>query len=320
MIEDQPSEPNNAPNDGASWVARLMSDNASPEDHAACARWRLVTDANEADYQRARQAWAASSAAKDRLSERSPRPSINKFMIAGIAAAAVSMATVFVLGVVAPSPSSRIESYASRSAEPVSVKLSSGDSLILNARAQLTVEESSDLTTVRLANGEAFFEVVPGTPRTFVVETKLATIMVTGTAFEVGQFDQFTSISVQRGSVRVTSREAGAEARQLLPGARVLVLPDGSLRDLGDIPPEIVGAWRTGSIVFLDEPISLVFERLQNYVGTKIVLSPGIDPNLRVSATFADRDVASVLASLDASLPVAVEWKASGEVHVTADQ
>ena len=96
-------------------------------------------------------------------------------------------------------------------------------------------------------------------------------------------------------------------------------MPDGTLQDLGDIPPDIVAAWRKGSIVFLDEPIGLVFERLENYVGTPIVLSPDIDPNLQVSATFADSDVERVLSDLDISLPIAVEWQSSGAIQVSAD-
>lgn len=319
MDRDLTPVPSAPPSDGASWVARLMSGEASPEDHAACARWRLLSAANEEDYQRARQAWAASGDARERLTARSIRSGYKVTVFAGLAAAVAIMAAVLVLGVFTPAPSLQTQTFASLSAERISVELASGDSLTLNARAELTVEEASDLTTVRLANGEAFFEIVPGKPRVFVVETDRATITVTGTAFEVGQHGDLVSVAVQHGSVRVQSNHPGVESLLMSAGARALVLPDGTLQVLADVPPDIVGAWRSGSIVFLDEPIGLVFGRLENYVGTPIKLSPEIDPSLRVSATFADSDVERVLADLDSSLPIAIDQQLSGEIRVSAD-
>lgn len=319
MDRDLPPVPSAPPSDGTSWVARLMSGEASPEDHAACARWRLLSAANEEDYQRARQAWAASGDARDRLTARSIRSGYKVTVFAGLVAAVAIMAAVLVLGVFTPAPSLQTQTFASLSAERISVELASGDSLTLNARAELTVEEADGLTTVRLANGEAFFDVVPGKPRAFVVETDRATITVTGTAFEVGQHGDLVSVAVQHGSVRVEGRNEGADPLLLRAGARALVLPDGTLQILADVPPDIVGAWRSGSIVFLDEPIGLVFGRLENYVGTPITVSPDVDPSLRVSATFADSEVGRVLIDLDSSLPIAIEKQATGEFRVHAD-
>ena len=319
MGRDLPPAPSVPPGDGASWVARLMSGDASPDDHAACARWRLLSAANEEDYQRARQAWAASGNMSERPVDRQRVPATWVTAFAGMAAALVILATALVFNDVSPAQSLQTQIFASRSAERVSVELASGDSLTLNARAELTVEEADGLTTVRLANGEAFFDVVPGKPRAFVVETEHATITVTGTAFEVGQHGDLVSVAVQHGSVRVEGRNEGADPFLLRAGDRALVLPDGTLQLLSDVPPDIVGAWRSGSIVFLDEPIALVFGRLENYVGTPINVSPEVDPSLRVSATFADSEVGRVLTDLDSSLPIVIEKQATGEFRVRAD-
>jgi len=319
MEKDQPHTPSTPPRDGAGWVVRLMSGEASPEDHALCARWRLLNAANEEDYQRARRAWAASSGAQVEQSMAGRRSGAFKTVISGLVAAVAIVGAVTVFGVMTSTPKAQTQSYASRSAERVSVALASGDNLILNARAELTVEEGADLTTIRLASGEAFFEVAPDRPRTFVVETEFAKITVTGTAFEVGRFDSFVSVAVQQGSVRVEALDAGLDPILLEPGSRVLVLPDGRLQALGEIAPDIVAAWRTGSIVFLGEPLNVVFERLEKYTGTPINLSPEIDPGLRVSATFADSDVERVLGDLDGALPIALERQSSGEIQVNAD-
>jgi ferric-dicitrate binding protein FerR (iron transport regulator) len=53
---------------------------------------------------------------------------------------------------------------------------------------------------------------------------------------------------------------------------------------LKPIDPALVAAWRSGRFVVVEEPLDLVFGRLEAYVGQRIRLAPGIDPTSIISA------------------------------------
>jgi transmembrane sensor len=207
--------------------------------------------------------------------------------------------------------------FVANALERRSIALRHGDLVALNVNSELSVSEYGERTSVRLDRGEAHFSVQPGQSRTFVVEAGEMQVTVTGTAFEVAHFEKNAIVAVERGSVQV--RVGQAPMRALRGGDRLLIAADGNVRALSPIPPELVAAWRDGQLMFVEEPLSLVLERLQLYTPNRISLAASVNADLLVSATFANEDFASVLDGLDQTLAISIERSAAGDIQVVAD-
>lgn len=302
-----------APSDGAGWIARLMSGEATADDHLACTQWRLLSAENEADYQRARSAWNAAGAAKASL--RKAAPGWRAFGGMAAATALALIAAVVVLGPTLPLGGPQERTFVASADQKFAIELNYGADVALNLRSEISVSETRERTSVQLRRGEAFFSVEPGQERSFIVNAGKAVVTVTGTSFEVAHFQTNTLVAVEHGTVWV---EAGqSPALSLRAGDRVLITAEGAVRPLSTIPPEIVGAWRDGQLIFVDEPLGLVFERLQLYTQGQITLAADVDAGLLVSATFADQDIDSVLSGLDETLPISIKETASGAIVVS---
>ncbi len=316
----RPSAPSSleTPADGAEWVARLMSGEAMDEDHLACARWRALSADNEQDYQRARLAWRAAGAS--RMSGEARASPTTRWRGIAVAALALSGAiALVVIGAPGQNRAGPAVTHATELGQQASVALRFGGEITLGSRAEVSILESEDSTTVELGSGEAFFSVEPGHERTLVVRAGETFVTVTGTAFEVARLQGHVCVSVDHGSVSVTAAPDPAAPHLLQAGDRLLITPDGAVRRLSNVPPEIIAAWRTDQFVFVEEPLGVVFERLQQYTDRRIVLDPTLDLALLISATFVDDDVERVMIGLDGALPIAVETMPGGEIHVRAE-
>lgn len=312
MTSSPPPIPQDQPADGAAWVARMMSGATTAEDHVACARWRSLSVRNEEDYQRARQAWIAAGTLGG-----SRRMGVPRWLFPGAAGASAALVLMVAILVFVPSVmrvGQEERSYTSNSAQRMSVDLRYGAEVALNMRSEISVIETREKTSLRLSRGEAFFTVEPGRDRTFVVRAGNAEVTVTGTSFEVAHFPNHTMVAVEHGSVQVAVGQS--PTMSLRAGDRALISADGAIRSLSNIPPEIVGAWRDGQLIFVDEPLGLVFDRLQLYTQSRITLAADVDTSLLVSATFASQDIDNVLSGLDDSLPISIERTTTGDLEV----
>ena len=86
--------------------------------------------------------------------------------------------------------------------ETAAAELTSGDQVVLDATSALVDHTEGAAREVTLLRGAAFFDVQPD-DRPFVVTSGEIRVAVTGTSFEVGQFDDGGIVSVVEGSVDV---------------------------------------------------------------------------------------------------------------------
>jgi transmembrane sensor len=317
MSRDRATPEATDPFDGAAWVARLKSDEVTAADHLACARWRAEAPGNEEDYQRARRVWRAVDTLRPTSELKRFRPFAvpRPWIIAGAAAFVAAIAFV-------PAKTTweqRSRSFSAPIGGLTSIALNSHAEIKLNSNGYLTVVEKPNVTNVRLVRGEAFFEVETGHPRAFTVESGSAIISVIGTGFEVGRLGQTTTVTVKHGTVRVRNIKGG-DTVLLGSGKRVIVSADGSFQRLADIGPRDTAAWIRDELVFIDTPIGLVFNNIQNYTNNSIVIDPGIDQDALISASFQSRDLDEVLQEIDLALPITIDQRSSGEIHVSAER
>jgi transmembrane sensor len=149
----------------------------------------------------------------------------------GIAVCALAVAAV---AVVVAWPRSRVAPGAlagevalapgAQLAEPRTIALADGSHLELATAARLEVlanEGDKFVTAVR--RGRVRFDVRPGGPRRWVVETDLATVEVVGTAFSVDRGAGALAVEVERGVVLVRGERVPGRIVRLTAGQHVEV-------------------------------------------------------------------------------------------------
>lgn len=199
-----------------------------------------------------------------------PRPARRaaprRFALAGLATAAAVLSAV-VLG---PGVVERMRAdYVTGAGQERSVTLADGSVARLAPGTILDVAYRGDQRRVRLAAGEAFFEVRPDPSRPFRVETGRATVTVLGTGFDVRRGRRGDEVGVRHGRVRV---EAADGASAVLT-AGDWIRRDGSEVLRGTVSPAVIGAWSAGQVVAVDRPLGDVVEDLERSFHGKILIT-----------------------------------------------
>ncbi len=212
--------------------------------------------------------------------------------------------------------------YATPVAQRQSITLDDGTHVDLNAGTRLVVEHTAAERRVRLADGQAFFQVSKDASRPFIVETPAGLVRVTGTAFDVrtSAADEI-EVTVLEGSVQV---RLGHDAAPTDNGP-VALTADDQLTARGEGPPTIrhigaravqdVLAWREGQIVFNETPLDEVLARFARYHGRGISAAPGA-AELELSGRYSLENLDSFFANLENVLAVQVTHDQSGTTRV----
>lgn len=224
-------------------------------------------------------------------------------------AAAASLALIFFWPETAPQELTTV------AAQRESVTLEDTTQVDLNAHTTLAVKMSGKERFVRLANGEAYFNVAKEASRPFRVETPAGVILVTGTAFNVRMDPSGTmEVTVLEGTVRV---RAGAEELSLKPAEQLWF--DGTqprVRGLDESSRSDVIAWRRGRIVFDQTPIRTALEQFARYHDRPISVDASAE-GLRLGGQFKLDNFDGFLRDLELVLPVTVlRTDKSGSVRV----
>lgn len=171
----------------------------------------------------------------------------------------------------------------------------------LNLHSKLSyTDEFSEKRHVNL-EGEAYFSVVSDSENPFVVHTENYMITVVGTRFFVSTGKSFEVI-VNEGVVDVYEPETGStkrlEAGQRYAAetsAETVVMPNTNQNFL---------AWKTGKIVFEDSNLDEITKVLERTYGKKILSEVKDSEGKRLSVTFENQDLNTVLQVLQTTLNV----------------
>jgi len=203
--------------------------------------------------------------------------------------------------------------------ERSSIPLPDGSIIELNTNSRIEVHYQENHRRVRLAQGEAFFEVASQPDRPFAVETDRGLIVAIGTAFSVRVEPASVEVTVQHGRVdvarKVSVESAGKAAPDSLDAIATLspgqsLLFDEQLDSIDQLEPDQLArelAWRDGMLVFEGDPLSEVVAEVTRYDDLEIVIS---DPGLRgrrIGGYFPAGETDVLLAALEESFGIEVE-------------
>lgn len=190
--------------------------------------------------------------------------------------------------------------------------LPDGTVVSLHAGSQITYPATFDskIRKVEL-KGEAYFEVTHDKTKPFIVASGDARVEVLGTKFNVNTKTAAGTMEVvlTTGKVSVFYRRNRQENVLLNPGEKAVLHPEQKLISKTDNTDPNYMAWKTRILVFDDETFAQVINTLQNVYQTPVTLADPALSECRVTASFNDQSLESVLQVLKETLDLQVVQK-----------
>jgi transmembrane sensor len=299
------------------WLALLHSGDASDADRARFTAWLSADPRHQQTYDGLQLLWrdiSSLSQLKD-LEPVPPRPAerarsaaqATRRWVPLAAAAVVAGLAVAILwtqpqSVDQPATTAAVitEEHETQLGEVRAIHLSDGSTVTLGARSHITVQFGNGERRVRLAQGEAYFDIAKDASRPFYVTAPATAVRVVGTRFDVRVAEDHVRVAVDEGIVAVNDRPAS-----LTRGERVDVLPDGALTGVTQVDGSEVAAWREGRLIYDGATLSEVVADLARY-RPKVTLNSAEAGKLRVTAGLRVEQIDQFVDRLPDILPVRV--------------
>lgn len=106
------------------------------------------------------------------------------------------------------------------------------------------------------------------------------------------------------------------ESIYLDPGEQ-LVMSSSSAPRISHVDIERVTAWERGEIVFDNEPLATVIQRMNRYGPRHIIVGDDRAATLRISGVFHEGDLDGFVSTITAYLAVSAQERPDGDVELT---
>lgn len=287
--------------EAATWHVRLTSGEASDAERGAFAAWAEDPEnaAAFADFERLWEGIGPILAAPGNvvpLRRRFRMPQVSPRALAMAASLAIAVGLGFQYVTVW-----QFDHVTQGSARGTAT-LPDGSTVALNTGTALDIDYAGGMRRVRLARGEAFFDVKHDPAHPFVVGAGDGEVRVLGTAFSVRREGDGGVVMVKRGKVRVST---GGHWIDLLPGQRVRYA-GGAEGPVAQVDVDAELAWSRGRLVFQDKPLGEAIAAIDRYYPGSIVLLDKAAASRRVNAVVDLNRIDDWLAALGRSQGVTV--------------
>jgi transmembrane sensor len=247
---------------------------------------------------------------------------------------AAALAATALLGLWAGGMIGGGQDYQTAFGERRTVTLADGSKLTLDSNTQVRVRYSKDARRLDLLSGQARFDVAHDVSRPFSVHARDETVVATGTAFNIDLLSKRVRVTLLEGSVTVladvssTARQPAFGGNRSIPwraSERPAVQLEAGQALVGEpsAAPKVVSinldravAWESGQLIFDDEPLGAVADRVSHYTTRPIVVHPSV-AKLRLSGVFNTGDTATFVDTVTRYLPVKSYEDAEGVIVLT---
>jgi len=301
--------------EAALWVARMDAGTWSEEDEARLQTWLGEDPLRPGALLQAQAAWHSIDAVA--VPKAKPIAGMKKLfkrreLLAGagaLMAASVAAGAVMLLGG---------NRYRTMVGEIRHMPLPDGSVATINTGSDLKVSFADHQRTVRIAEGEAWFQVAKDPSRPFVVQAGNVRVRAVGTAFSVRRRDNGADVLVTEGIV-----EAGTD----MPNEPKLRLVAGQQAFIGERTPARVEAvqastvertlaWREGMIDLSGDPLANAVAEFNRYNRRQLVI---VDSRLgveRFDGVFRIDDPVGFAIAVKLTLGVPVDFSNTEEIRI----
>ena len=191
----------------------------------------------------------------------------------------------------------------------IQFELSDGTKVWLNHGSKMVYPQRfiGDTRTVHLI-GEGYFDVAPDKTKPFIVEAQGMTVKAVGTSFNIKAYadDIDFETTLESGKVIVLRNTNGSQSEvcQMQPGEHFVFNETTNKYSLQTENPSKYVSWKDGKLVFKDDHLNKVAERLSHWYNVNVSLK---DPELRsltYTATFIDETLDQVLEMMEVVTPI----------------
>jgi len=189
------------------------------------------------------------------------------------------------------------------------VELSDGSVVYLNYGSRIKYPQNFWGETRGVAlTGEGYFEVAHNPDKPFVVHTDRIDVRALGTVFNVNAYPENSDIATTlvKGKVLVEEIKNNGNTetvKELMPGQHVKYEKNTGIvkSSLGQVEKYI--AWKDGKLVFDNEPIDQVAQRLSRMFNVEIQVNKEVK-QYRYTVTFVDEPLFQILELLSEATPI----------------
>lgn len=209
--------------------------------------------------------------------------------------------------------STKNTSYTTNLAEKITFELPDQSEVHLNADSKITFN-AKDWKNNRTLNlkGEAYFKVKKGSK--FTVNSKLGSVQVLGTKFNVIERDQYFEVNCYEGLVSVTSKN---ETIKVPAGSSYKILNEVS--QFSNNTNETMPAWLQNSSSFKSIPYKYVVNELERQYNISIEYDVRYENNL-FTGSFTHSNLELALQAISIPLNLKYEVISDKKVHLKPDE
>ena len=295
-------------------LPKVFEGEATPEEKKQVEDWLSASEANQAEYDAVLKLWNLAGAASEpgdididrewQKMESVITPSISRKItlvrFLQIAASVIVVSSLAFIGLHLTGTRSE-KAPANRLSV---VTLPDGSTVFLNAASKITYRKGFGLTHRNLAmKGEAYFEVKKDARLPFLITAGGARVQVTGTEFNVKDYQNKRNIkvTVTKGRVLFYNKEHAGDKITLGAGETGMYnKKSGQVKKLHALNLNDL-AWKTRVIDFHDTPLMEVVDILTNTYHQSVELDPSLK-NCTITVRFENQELKSVLEVLKSTL------------------
>lgn len=297
--------------DAERWYARLMALDCTAFERKQFERWRAVPE-HAAAFEATEALWQS-------LGQLAGQPDLEQLSLEVLTAtgeppgkrwslllSAASILLVLLGGAVwlaMQTGETKAAVYAAGRGERISIGLADSSRLVLNSQAELEVRYSSAVRRITVHKGEALFAVAQDARRPFKVVAGDSEVTALGTRFQVRREGQQITVTLLEGRVAVDRRQL-KEHIELEPGDQARFTVAESQIARRSVDPQVVASWTTGRLRFRATPLAEAIDEVNRYSEAQIRVTDPALARTPISGNFEAGDSRSVVAALEALLPV----------------
>ncbi len=179
------------------------------------------------------------------------------------------------------------------------VWLNSGTTLSYHEDAQ------SNQRKVQLS-GEAFFQVRHNENKPFLVQNQQLIVQVLGTQFNVEAYPETGKINValQSGSVHLSQEQNESFQYQLKPGEIAAFDVEHNEIKIAKTDVERISAWKNGTLIFHNEPMKTVIEKLERWYNIDVEVRDDAVYNSVFTGTITNEGYEQIFRLIEFTCPV----------------
>ena len=315
--------------EAADWLLTMNEGSLSDDTLSQWRQWIDASPHHRDCYEKMLQLWSladelpstaqnSTASAESKPAEVVPiRRNKSRWLWQGAAAAAVLVLAISVLmPTKQPLPFTSIgmiSGLQTTTGQHASYTMPDGSVIEMGADSKVELAYSDTERRIVLISGEALFDVAKNPDKPFIVAAGSGQYRALGTQFNVELTKNDSTLTVVEGVVQARLQDSedgydGSNYPRLVAGEAVTVSADGTIGDVHQVDASAMVAWQKGQLIFVDQPFQDVFERLNRYRETPVVVAKELK-QLRYTGSVHRDNMPAMLSLLPEIFPVRVVSK-----------